>query len=231
MRNGTASAAFSEDIPLHGDGPVTASPSPLPPTSSSGVPLVGTARLDAMSAVLARNWWLVALRGVLSILFGAVAFVAPGAFVLSLVLFFSAYMVVDGVVTIASALRAAQRHERYGFLLLEGLVDIAVGVAAFLVPAAAVWAFVYLIAFWALLSGGLMIAAAFRLHLHYGRWWLLAGGIVSALFGLLLLINPGMSALVLTWWMGSYAVAFGVALLILAFSLRGRHAATGGAVR
>ncbi|MFC7665681.1 HdeD family acid-resistance protein [Methylorubrum suomiense] len=176
-----------------------------------------------MSAMLARNWWLVALRGVLAILFGVVAFVAPGAFVLSLVLFFSAYMVVDGAFAIAAAIRAAQRHERYGFLLLEGLVDIAVGVAAFLVPAAAVWAFVYLVAFWALLSGSLMIAAAFRLHRHYGRWWFLLGGIVSVLFGILLLINPGISALVLTWWLGAYAFAFGVALLILAVSLRGRH--------
>lgn len=199
--------------------------------ASSETRAVDPARLDAMSAVLARNWWLVALRGVLAILFGAVAFVAPGAFVLSLVVFFAAYMLVDGGVAIASALRAAQRHERYGFLLLEGLVDIAVGVAAFLVPAAAVWAFVYLVAFWALVSGGLMIAAAFRLHRHYGRWWLLAGGIVSALFGVALLINPGLSALVLAWWMGAYAFAFGIALLILAFSLRGRHAASGGTAR
>jgi uncharacterized membrane protein HdeD (DUF308 family) len=202
---------------------MTSGPSPLRPTSTSGVPLVGAARLDAMSAMLARNWWLVALRGVLAILFGVGAFVAPGAFVLSLVLFFSAYMVVDGAFAIAAAIRAAQRHERYGFLLLEGLVDIAVGVAAFLVPAAAVWAFVYLVAFWALLSGSLMIAAAFRLHRHYGRWWFLLGGIVSVLLGILLLINPGISALVLTWWLGAYAFAFGVALLILGISLRGRH--------
>ncbi|MBB2962826.1 HdeD family acid-resistance protein [Methylobacterium sp. R2-1] len=196
-------------------------------TSPSGVPPTGPAHLDAMSAVLARNWWLVALRGLLAILFGVIAFVAPGAFVLSLVLFFSAYMLVDGIFGIVAAVRAAQRHERWGFLLLEGLLDIVVGVAAFLVPAAAVWAFVLLVAAWALLSGGLMIAAAFRLHPHYGRWWLGLGGIVSVLFGIVLLINPGMSALVLTWWLGAYALAFGVMLLILGFRLRSRHAATG----
>ncbi|AWI87782.1 HdeD family acid-resistance protein [Methylorubrum aminovorans] len=193
----------------------------------SDLPQTGPARLDAMSAVLARNWWLVALRGLLAILFGAIAFVAPGAFVLSLVLFFSAYMLVDGAFGIVAAVRAARQHERWGFLLLEGLLDIVVGVAAFLVPAAAVWAFVLLVAAWAILSGGLMIAAAFRLHLDYGRWWLGLGGLVSVLFGIVLLINPGMSALVLTWWLGAYAVAFGVMLLILGFRLRSRHAATG----
>ncbi|MGW5956767.1 HdeD family acid-resistance protein [Methylorubrum thiocyanatum] len=196
-------------------------------TTPSGVPLTGPARLDAMSAVLARNWWLVALRGLLAILFGVIAFVAPGAFVLSLVLFFAAYMLVDGIFGIVAAVRAAQRHDRWGFLLLEGLLDIVVGVAAFLVPAAAVWAFVLLVAAWALVSGGLMIAAAFRLHLHYGRWWLGLGGLVSVLFGIALLINPGMSALVLTWWLGAYAVVFGVLLLILGFRLRSRHAEVG----
>lgn len=195
--------------------------------SPSGVPLTGPARLDAMSAVLARNWWLVALRGLLALLFGIVAFVAPGAFVLSLVLFFAAYMLVDGLFGIVAAVRAAQRHERWGFLLVEGLLDIAVGVAAFLMPAAAVWAFVLLVAAWAILSGGLMIAAAFRLHLHYGRWWLGLGGVISVLFGIALLINPGMSALVLTWWLGAYAVAFGVMLLILGFRLRSRHTEAG----
>lgn len=213
---------------------MTSSPSPTPnrpgsgPASTpSGIPLVGAARLDAMSAALARNWWLVALRGVIAVLFGAIAFIAPGAFVLSLVLFFAAYMLVDGVVAVVGAVRAAQRHERWGFLLVEGLVDIVVGVAAVLVPAAAVWAFVLLLAAWALVTGGLMIAAAFRLHLHYGRWWLGLGGVVSILFGLALLINPGMSALVLTWWIGSYTFAFGILLLILAFKLRAQNGAVG----
>jgi len=213
---------------------MTSSPSPTPnrpgsgpATTPSGIPLVGVARLDAMSAALARNWWLVALRGVIAILFGVVAFVAPGAFVLSLVLFFAAYMLADGVFAVVGAVRAAQRHERWGFLLIEGLVDIVVGVAAVLVPAAAVWAFVLLLAVWALVTGGLMIAAAFRLHLHYGRWWLVLGGVVSILFGLALLINPGMSALVLTWWIGSYTFAFGILLLILAFKLRSQHGAVG----
>ena len=211
---------------------MTSSPNPGPTaTSSSGVPRVGVARLDAMSAALARNWWLIALRGVVAILFGILAFVAPGAFVLSLVLFFAAYMFADGVFAIVGAVRAAQRHERWGFLLLEGIVDVIVGVAAVLVPAAAVWAFVLLLAAWALVTGGLMIAAAFRLHLHYGRWWLGLGGLVSILFGIALILEPGMSALVLTWWIGAYTFAFGVLLLILAIKLRSRHGAVGSVIR
>ncbi|KAB1070666.1 HdeD family acid-resistance protein [Methylobacterium planeticum] len=207
-------------------GTPTASSPPGGVNSSIG-PLTGAARLDAMSTVLARNWWLVALRGVFAILFGIVAFVAPLATILTLVLFFSAYMLVDGICGVVASMRAAQRQERWGLLLLEGLLDIVVGIVAFLMPAAAVWAFIYLVALWALVSGGLMLAAAFRLHLHYGRWWLVLGGVISVLFGLALLINPGMSAVVLTWWLGGYALAFGVMLVILAFRLRGRHEEAG----
>src|SRR5918912_602843 len=93
-----------------------------------------TAQTDAMCAVLAQNWWALALRGVLGILFGLIALFVPAATMLSLALLFSAYMLVDGVFAIISAVRAARAHERWGLLLLEGLVNSAVGVVAFLGP-------------------------------------------------------------------------------------------------
>jgi uncharacterized membrane protein HdeD (DUF308 family) len=176
-----------------------------------------------MCAVLAQNWWALALRGVLGILFGLIALVVPAATMLSLALLFSAYMLVDGVFAIVSAVRAARAHERWGLLLLEGIVNIAVGVIAFLWPASAVLAFVLLVAAWALLSGGLMLGAAFRLKEDHGRWWLALGGIVSIVYGGLLVLAPAIGALVLTWWLGAYALIFGIALLVLAFKLRARR--------
>ena len=195
---------------------------PTGPAADASPP-TGAARTEAMSACLARNWWALALRGALGILFGIIAFVSPVATILSLVLLFSAYMLVDGVLGIISAVRAASRHERWGLLLLEGIFDIVVGVAAFLLPGGAVLAFVLLMAAWALLTGGLMVAAAFRLHATYGRWLLTLTGIVSILFGVLLAIAPVIGAVVLTWWLGAYALVFGVMLLVLAFRLRARQ--------
>jgi len=190
----------------------------------STIPQGGFEMSEAMSAALARNWWLIALRGVLGILFGIVAFLVPGATILSLVLLFSAYMLVDGVFAIAAAVRAAQAHERWGWLLLEGLANIACGVIAFLLPGLTVLVFVLLIAAWALISGGFMLAAAFRLHIDHGRWWLALGGLISIVYGVLLVIAPMTGAVVLTWWLGAYALVFGIALLVLAFKLRGRAA-------
>jgi uncharacterized membrane protein HdeD (DUF308 family) len=139
----------------------------------------------------------VALRGVFGVLFGLIALFAPGPTILSLVLLFSAYMLVDGVFGIVSAVRAASRHERWGLLLLEGLADIAAGVIAFLWPGITVIAFVLLMAAWALVSGGLMLGAAFRLTKEHGRWLLALGGVVSIVYGALLAIAPLVGALVL----------------------------------
>lgn len=173
-----------------------------------------------MSAMLAQNWWAIALRGVLGIVFGLIALFWPGATMLSLVLVFSAYMLVDGVVGIIAAVRAARQGERWGLLVLEGIVDILTGIIAFALPGLTVLVFVLLVAAWALISGALLLVAAFRLVGDHGRGWLVVGGIASIVYGALLVIAPLIGALVLTWWIGAYALVFGFSLLIVGFKLR-----------
>src|ERR1700730_7902913 len=177
-------------------------------------------RSDSASEALIRNWWLFTLRGVLGIIFGCLALIFPGPTMLSLVILFSAYMLVDGVAGIISAVRAARRRDRWVFLVFEGLLYIAVGIGAFLLPGLTVVAFVWLIASWAIVSGALMTTAGFRLNIDHGRWWLVLGGLLSVAYGALLIITPLIGAIVLTWWLGAYAIAFGVVLVIFSFKLR-----------
>ena len=180
-------------------------------------------RTHAMSSLLAQTWWAVALRGVFAIVFALIAFFSPGATILSLVLFFSAYMLVDGVFGIVSGIRAASNNQRWGLLILEGVLNILVGIIAFAMPGLTVLFFVTLVAVWSLITGVLMIVAAFKLNPEYGRGWLIFSGIVSVLFGIALLIAPLVGAVVLTWWLGAYALVFGIGLLVLAFKLKGRR--------
>jgi uncharacterized membrane protein HdeD (DUF308 family) len=181
-------------------------------------------RVNTLGETLAQNWWLFTLRGIFGIIFGLIALIFPGPTMLSLVIVFSAYMLVDGVAGIISAVRAARRNEdRWGLLVLEGLLDIAAGIIAFLWPGITVIAFVWLIAAWAIVSGALMTAAGFRLNIEHGRWWLVVGGLLSLAYGALLIITPLIGALVLTWWLGAYALAFGVALVVFSFKLRSRQ--------
>jgi uncharacterized membrane protein HdeD (DUF308 family) len=182
-----------------------------------------SSRSDALSRVLSRNWWAVAIRGVLGIAVGVIAFILPGATMLALVLLLAAYMLVDGVFAIVSAIRAARRNEQWGWLILEGLVDLGAGALAILWPGITVLAFVLLVAAWALISGSFMLIAAFRLNVDHGRWWLVLGGAASVIYGVLLIVAPLIGALVLTWWFGAYALVFGITLLVLAFRLKARH--------
>jgi uncharacterized membrane protein HdeD (DUF308 family) len=190
-------------------------------TPPSPPPFQSFDRTEAMSALLAQNWWAVALRGVFAILFALIAFFWPGATILSLVLFFSAYMLVDGLLGIVAAVRAASNNQRWGLLILEGILNILVGVIAFIMPGLTVLFFITLMAVWSLITGILMVVAAFKLNPTYGRGWLIFSGIVSVLFGVALLIAPLVGAVVLTWWLGAYALMFGITLLVLAFKLKG----------
>lgn len=170
--------------------------------------------------VLARHWWLFAMRGVLGILFGLIAFLLPGVTMLSLVVVFAAYAVADGLFAIVAAMRASQHHERWTPFLLEGIVGLVAGGLAIAWPTITVFVFVLLVAAWAILSGGLMLSAAFRLGMDHGRWWFALGGIASIIYGVLLFVAPMIGAVVITWWIGAYAIIFGIAMLAGAFRLR-----------
>jgi uncharacterized membrane protein HdeD (DUF308 family) len=183
------------------------------------------ARCDAMSEVLAQRWWAVGLRGILAIIFGLLCLLTPGIAVGALVLLFAAYMLVDGVFAILSGIRAARSGESWGLLILEGVVDLAAGAIAIIWPAITLVALVWIVAIWAIVSGALMLAAAVSLNLDYGRWWLALGGIASLVLGILLIIEPLIGAVVLTLWIGAYALVFGAFLLVLAFQLNSKREA------
>ena len=127
------------------------------------------AKTEAMNEILANNWWAVALRGVIAILFGIAAFALPFFTLLSLVVIFAVFSFVDGVFGIIMAVRGARRGERWIWLLLNGILGIAAGVLAMLWPGITVLAFVILIAVWALISGSFMLVSAFRLKINHGR--------------------------------------------------------------
>ncbi len=173
-----------------------------------------------MVRILAERWWSLAVRGGAAILFGILCLVAPRATFTALVLLFGAYAIVDGVFNLVMAFHSRARR-RWVALALEGVVSLLAGILTLAWPSLTGLALIYLIAGWSLVTGGFEIAAAIRLRSEIqGEWLLVVSGILSVAFGVLLIIAPGAGALALTWWVGAYAMVFGILLLFLAFRLR-----------
>jgi uncharacterized membrane protein HdeD (DUF308 family) len=183
--------------------------------------------------LLARNWWALALRGLAAILFGILAFAWPAITLFVLVIFFGAYMLVDGIFAIVAAVRAAGEEARWWLLLVEGILGVVAGLVAFFWPGLTALALLYLIAAWAIVTGIMEIVGAIRLRQEMvGEWALILGGALSVLFGVLLVAIPVRAGLLsLTWLIGAYAVAFGVLLVILAFRVRNAPSSAEGRVR
>src|SRR5260370_12014341 len=136
-----------------------------------------------MRIALATNWWSLVIRGIAGIAFGILTFVWPGITLVALVLVFGAYSLIDGVMSLIGAVRAAEAHERWGLLVLEGLVGIAAAAITVLWPGITAIALVYVIAAWAIVTGALEIGAAIRLReVISGEWLVMWGGVVSGLF-------------------------------------------------
>ena len=169
--------------------------------------------------MLARNWWAIALRGLAAVLFGLLTIFIPGVTLVTLVLLFGAYALVDGVFNVVAAFRSASHHWA---LLIEGLIGILAGIVTFAWPAMTAIALLYLIAFWAILTGIFEIAAGIRLrNVVANEWALILMGALSLLFGAFILFAPGAGALAIVLWIGVYALIFGIFVLVLAFRLRG----------
>lgn len=178
----------------------------------------------ARQALLARNWWAAALRGVCAILIGSIAIFAPAATLVALVMIFAAYSLVDGVFAIVLAIRGARQHERWGWLALNGVISIAAAAVALFYPALTAIAFGILFGVWALISGATSIVAALQLSKDHGRWWLLITGLVALFFGFLAVWDVDLGMLALSYLVGFQAFLAGFTLLALAYKLRTRNA-------
>ena len=171
---------------------------------------------------LSRHWWVVGLRGLAAIVFGVLAFAWPGMTLGVLVLLFGVYAIIDGVLGLTAALRGDAPHRVV--LGIEGVISVLAGIAAIAWPPITAFVLLYIIAFWAVVTGVLEVFAAIRMRQAItNELGLIIGGILSILFGIVLFVAPGAGALAVVFLIGAYAIIFGIALLGLAWRLREHH--------
>ncbi len=175
---------------------------------------------------VARNWWVVLLRGLAGILFGIVTVIAPGISLAALVLVWGAYALADGILALGTAIRG-RGPDPWWVLVLQGIAGIAAGILTFAWPGITAFVLLYLIAAWAIVTGAFEVGAAIRLRKVIEDEWLLGlSGAASVILGILLFLFPGAGALAVVLWIGAYGFVSGT--LLVALSLRLHSLAKGG---
>src|SRR5262245_31030988 len=153
---------------------------------------------------LAKCWWLLLLRGIAAVLFGLLAFIWPGLTLVTLVLLYGAFALVDGVISLVAAFTGSTKAGSTWWLVVVGLLGIAAGIVTFAWPGITAILLVLFIGAWALVHGIFEIIGAIKLRKEIdNEWMLILGGAV--LFGLIVLIAPGAGALGLIWAIASYS--------------------------
>ncbi len=177
-----------------------------------------------MIAELSKVWWAFFVRGLAAILFGVLALVWPAATLQVLVIFFGAFVLVNGIFLVIKAISSWKLRDDRWLLLLEGLLSVGIGVMTFVAPQVTAVALLFYIAAWSLAAGIIEIVLAIRLRKEISGeiWWILSG-IASIILAVLLMLFPGPGALGVLWLISTYAIVVGVLLVILAFRLLGRR--------
>jgi uncharacterized membrane protein HdeD (DUF308 family) len=174
---------------------------------------------------LAANWGWIVLRGAAAVIFGVLAFAWPGVTLIVLTLWWGAYALAEGILALIAAFRVRDGGRPMWMLVVIGILGIAAGLLTFLWTTMTALLLLTLIAVWAFFMGIFQIVAAVRLRKEIKNEWLLAlSGVVSVLFGTLMLARPGEGALALVWVIAAYSIVFGVLLIVLALRLKQRAA-------
>ncbi|MCE3284201.1 MAG: hypothetical protein K0R70_457 [Steroidobacteraceae bacterium] len=171
-------------------------------------------------ALCRRTWWVFLVSGLASIAFALLAFAQPVTAWLVVAVFFAAAILVDGAVNVVGAV---QHREKDGWwiLLLIGVLGVLVGGYALLNPRVSMAAFVYLVAFQAILLGVLVAVLGYKVRAATQREWILyVTGALSILFGLLIVANPAAGGVSVIWLMASWAFVTGVLRVVFALRIR-----------
>jgi uncharacterized membrane protein HdeD (DUF308 family) len=182
-----------------------------------------------MIQTLIKNWWLLALRGVLAAVFSVMAFLMVSSaetltlreFALKgMVVFLGILALAAGACTVGAGIWSSGRR-KWWLLVLDGLAVVGAGVVLILSKTITLGMVTRWLVVLAIVIGVLELTAARSLRRHVqDEWFLGLAGAASAGFALAFLwINPERAGHVLTW-LGCYAAFSAICMLGLALRLR-----------
>ena len=183
------------------------------------------ARLSAQTPrhALTGNWRLVLVRGIAALAVGVATLLWPHLALFTLVVMWGIYLFVDGLAALAAGLvggHMVASHSHW-WLTLAGLASVIAGIVMFAWPGITARIMLTLFAVWAVAVGATQLVGALQVRRQIpGERLLPLGGLVSIVFGLLVLAQPGAGALALAWLMGAFAILLGLVEVGLALEIR-----------
>lgn len=172
-----------------------------------------------MLETLQKNWWLIAVRGVLAIIFGILALASPYIVIFSLITFFAFFAILSGFFILTLAFLGETDNK--GLRIIEGLIFLGAGILVLFNPVSALGGIMIFIAAWAILSGLIHIIGAIKMRkVITNEWLMILNGIVSIIFGILLAGNLIQGAGVMLMVFGAFAILSGIFSIMLAFRIK-----------
>ena len=174
-----------------------------------------------MRQFFAYAWKLLLLRGITAVLFALVAIFLPAIAFSTLILLFGAWLIANGILTIIGSIQSRTEDSNWWIALLAGLISLLLGIYTYARPLVTAGSIMILVGIWAIIFGIAEIIFAFRIRkMIKGEGWLIAGGIISIIFGLLLFANPIQGGITLTLLLGVWALILGIFFIMLGFRVR-----------
>lgn len=176
-----------------------------------------------MNTSLYRNWWALTIKGVLAVIFGLIIFLSPGIGAVALAYYFGFIVIFTGIFLIVGAFAHKAANPNWGWWLFEGILDLVFGLIVIAYPLMSIAIFILFIGVWAIFMGASQVISFFTVS-SAGKWIFLFSGIISMIFGILLILNPLFGAVSLTMLIGIFVLFYGVFAIILSLKIKGMTA-------
>ena len=172
-----------------------------------------------MQDFMTLRWTVLLTRGLIGIVFGAVAMAWPEETVVVVVVLWGCWALVDGIAMLLFV-RAVPGTAPKVVAILAAVVALVIAIIAIARPGLAAATITWFIGVWLVVRGVLEIVEAFRTEASSGRWALVAGGLLDGLIGVLFMLNPGSAILAIAWLLGLLALLWGCVAVGMAFMVR-----------
>jgi uncharacterized membrane protein HdeD (DUF308 family) len=174
-----------------------------------------------MGTLSKRTWGELLFGGIVALLFGIIASVWPGRTLMTIMVFFGVFILIEGIITVVISIMRRSTYKRWWLPLIGGAVGILIGVLTIAHPFGTTLFLLYMVAIWALITGIISIITAIRLRREISReWYLILSGIVAIIFSIFIFARPAAAAVTIMWIISAFAILFGILLIVLAIRIR-----------